>query len=282
VGEVSGNQWDDASIGGNSIAMGFSTTASGVTSTALGSGTFAFGTSSTAMGNGTSAVGYAATAMGYQTYAGGGGSTALGNATAANGGSSTAMGFFAAAQGDYSTAMGSYSSANGAGSFAFGDNSTTSVITAGANEFVVRAAGGVTFFSNSSYSTGAVLSAGTSSWASVSDRKRKENFQPVDAEAILGQVAALPVTSWNYKGTDPTHRYIGPMAQDFHALFGLGNDTTIATMDMDGVTLAAVQALEQRTREIARLREENAALEARIARLEALVNHLSQRAVAGR
>ena len=33
-------------------------------------------------------------------------------------------------------------------------------------------------------------------------------------------------------------------AQDFHDLFGLGTDTTIATLDMEGVTLAAVKALQ--------------------------------------
>jgi hypothetical protein len=54
------------------------------------------------------------------------------------------------------------------------------------------------------------------------------------------------------------------MAQDFRAAFGLGeNDTTIATVDADGVALAAIQGLN------AKLEAQNAALLARIAALEA-------------
>ena len=72
--------------------------------------------------------------------------------------------------------------------------------------------------------------------------------------------------------------------------FGLGNDaTTIGTVDADGVALAGVQALEARTAgqrerigaletenaaqraEIEALRRANAELEARLARVEALL-----------
>ncbi|SDH49302.1 hypothetical protein SAMN04487996_14014 [Dyadobacter soli] len=45
----------------------------------------------------------------------------------------------------------------------------------------------------------------------------------------------------------------GPMAQDFNAAFGLdgvSNDTTINTVNIDGVNMAAIQALEKRTREL--------------------------------
>ena len=46
------------------------------------------------------------------------------------------------------------------------------------------------------------------------------------------------------------------MAQDFYAAFGkdsygaVGNDTTIAQADMDGVSFIAIQALEKRTAEL--------------------------------
>lgn len=258
VGEATTTSWEDASIGFHSTAMGIGTTASG-------GGSMAWGAFSEASGLGATAFGYSNTASGVY-------STAIGYNAYAVGAEATALGFQITANGDYSTAIGSYAAANGSGSFAFGDHSTTSPVTAATNEFVVRAAGGVTLFSNSLFTTGVVLSGGTSSWASVSDRKRKENFQPVDAEAILGKVSAMPVSSWTYRGADPSRRYIGPMAQDFHALFGLGTDTTIATLDMDGVTLASVQALERRTAE---LREENAALRERVARLEALISRLA-------
>ncbi|NHZ86933.1 MAG: hypothetical protein GWP19_13840, partial [Planctomycetia bacterium] len=50
VGYVYGAQWDDGSIGNQSIAMGHSTTASGTGSTAMGSYTTASGDNSTAIG----------------------------------------------------------------------------------------------------------------------------------------------------------------------------------------------------------------------------------------
>ena len=92
------------------------------------------------------------------------------------------------------------------------------------------------------------------------------DFAPVDAGAILEQVEGLPVTAWRYKA-DPGHRrYIGPVAQDFHAAFGLGDDTRINTLDTDGVTLVAIQELSRKAKA---LEAENAELKARLERLEA-------------
>src|SRR5574341_562730 len=289
AGSVNGNQWDDVSIGLYSTAMGVGTLASGTASTAIGSSTLASGSPSTAMGALTQATGGYSTAMGYQTTASGTYATAMGynsaasgtystamGSSTASGSNSTAIGFGATASGNFSTAMGYQASTNGhAGTFVYGDVSTAVAMAASAdNQFMVRAAGGVIFYSSSGLSTGVSLAASGGSWASVSDKNHKDNFQPVDGEAILSQLAALPVTTWNYKGTDPAQRYMGPTAQDFHALFGLGTDTTIATMDVDGVTLAALQALELRTRVMAELREENTALRARVARLESLMSRL--------
>jgi hypothetical protein len=60
----------------------------------------------------------------------------------------------------------------------------------------------------------------------TSDRNAKENFSPVYPRAILEKVAALPVTRWNFK-IDNDSEHLGPMAQDFHAAFGLnGEDDT--------------------------------------------------------
>ena len=112
-------------------------------------------------------------------------------------------------------------------------------------------------------------------FVSLSDRHQKENFTPVDSQEILEKVAALPLARWNFKGGDTT-AHLGPMAQDFHAAFGLGaNDTTIATVDADGVALAAIQGLNAKVEsgktELAELRAENAALKARLEKLEQLL-----------
>lgn len=80
-----------------------------------------------------------------------------------------------------------------------------------------------------------------------SDRNLKENFQTLDAQKILRKVVELPVTAWNYKDDQAKRLHIGPMAQDFHASFGLGDDeTTICEMDKDGVALVAIQGLNEK------------------------------------
>jgi hypothetical protein len=86
-------------------------------------------------------------------------------------------------------------------------------------------------------------------WTSNSDRNKKENFTAVDPLAVLKKVIALPVTHWNYKA-EPGILRIGPMAQDFYAAFGVGQDNlTIAQTDEAGVAFAAIQGLNQLVQE---------------------------------
>lgn len=69
----------------------------------------------------------------------------------------------------------------------------------------------------------------------------------------------MPVGKWSYKG-NPAVRHIGPTSQDFHAAFDVGDDDarSIATVDADGVALAAIQGfnakVESQAREIAELK----------------------------
>jgi hypothetical protein len=102
----------------------------------------------------------------------------------------------------------------------------------------------------------------------VSDRAAKANFGTVDPADMLERVRALPITTWNYRSDDPSVRHIGPMAQDFMAVFGVGStDRTIHPMDGQGVALAAIQGLAAQVTalqaEQQRLLELIAALEAR-------------------
>jgi hypothetical protein len=91
----------------------------------------------------------------------------------------------------------------------------------------------------------------TTGTALLSDRNMKEHIVEVDPKKILEKVVGLSVTEWNYK-TDPSRRYVGPMAQDFHAAFGLAGskDTSISPVDMHGVTIAAIQGLNQKVDEL--------------------------------
>lgn len=108
-------------------------------------------------------------------------------------------------------------------------------------------------------------------WTNASSRALKEGFAAVDPAAMLRQVLSLPISTWTYKSSaEGTH--IGPMAEDFKAAFGLSGDgKTIATVDADGVALAAIQGLN------AKLESENQALRAHLARIEARLEALQER-----
>jgi hypothetical protein len=110
------------------------------------------------------------------------------------------------------------------------------------------------------------------SWNNASDRNLKERFEWVDTADVLALVAALPIRRWSYTNA-PGARHIGPVAQDFHAAFGLGaGDKHIATVDADGVALAAIQGLNQKlTEELKQKAAEIAELKARLAALEQIV-----------
>jgi len=115
----------------------------------------------------------------------------------------------------------------------------------------MRASGGYRLFSNSGATAGVYLAPGGGSWSSMCDRNAKENFVPVDAEAVLAKVVSLPIATWNYKSQDPAIRHMGPTAQDFKAAFGLGeSDTGIASIDADGVAFSS----HPRTQSQARIR----------------------------
>jgi len=124
------------------------------------------------------------------------------------------------------------------------------------------------------------------SWLNFSDRNSKENFASTDARQVLDKVLALPVLTWNYKNK-PAAGHLGPMAQDFHAAFGLNgtNDTTISTIDESGVALAAIQGLNQkleteakaRDAEIAALKQQNDSLSQQMQELAAAVKSLAGR-----
>jgi len=118
-----------------------------------------------------------------------------------------------------------------------------------------------------------------SSWINASDRRLKQDFVPVDPKAVLEKVVALPVQQWSYRA-QPDQKHVGPVAQDFRAAFGLGeDDTSIATVDADGVALAAIQGLNQKVNdELATLRAELKRRDAENAELRRELQELKQQA----
>jgi len=97
-----------------------------------------------------------------------------------------------------------------------------------------------------------------------SDRNVKTNFASINATEILQRLVNVPIQHWAYTNK-PGVRHIGPMAQDFHAAFGVGaDDKHISTVDADGVALAAIQGLHQQLQET---RQELASKDAEIKQL---------------
>ena len=106
----------------------------------------------------------------------------------------------------------------------------------------------------------------------LSSRHSKENLVAVAGSTLLSQLRQLNLWTWNYRSSSMADRHMGPVAEDFYRMFGLGKDErSVAPADMAGVALAASQALsaeiEQRDRHIAEL-------EARIARLESALERI--------
>jgi hypothetical protein len=105
-----------------------------------------------------------------------------------------------------------------------------------------------------------------------SDRNVKRDFENVDVRDVLEKVTALSIQTWSYTNDASASRHLGPVAQDFQAAFGLGaDDKSIATVDADGVALAAIQGLNQKLEES---RRENASLKERVENLERMLRKL--------
>lgn len=102
-----------------------------------------------------------------------------------------------------------------------------------------------------------------------SSREIKEAFEPIDGRQVLDRLAGMPLSKWQYKTDDRQARHLGPMAEDFHAAFGLGADERhVSPRDIAGVALAAIQGLktvvEEKDQEIQDLSQKIARIEARL------------------
>lgn len=310
--------WDLASIGDGSIGLGenvrasgnnsfaanLATTASGDESVALGNnGTasadraFAFngtasGVGAVAIGSGAQATNDDALAMGPSSIAGGLASIVIGPSIA-NGSFGVAIGLQNSASGNFSVAIGKNArTANRQGSVVLGDGcagfSSDSVFPTANNQFVARGCGGIKMFTNQGLTAGVEIAAGGSGWSAVSDRNMKENFSIIDGEDVLRRLRGVPVTTWNYKSQNKVIRHIGPMAQDFFEAFSVGeSERLINSIDIDGVSIAGIRALDERTaRQQTRveqleranddLRKQNAELAARLEKLEAAIAELKK------
>jgi hypothetical protein len=264
AGGVTATQWDDATIGTYSFATGYNciagnySYASGNACTASANYGSALGRKSQAIGASESwALGDSSSASTPRSLVIGKGCTAstnnaayaIGTYNVSTGAIASAFGTHSIASGNYSFVLGYYGSSNQkTGSFVYADASSTNVTIATANnQFLTRASGGTIFYSDPQNTMGVVLPAGGGSWASVSDRNKKKNFTAVNPEDILAKIEKLKINSWNYESQDKAIRHIGLNPQHFYKAFKIGDSNkAITDMDMDGITLLGIKALQER------------------------------------
>ncbi len=265
-------EWDDANVGFFSWAGGSNSTAIGLYALAFGDTNSAESTSSIVFGSGNQVKGAAGFSAGAgnrvcDTYG-----VALGN-NAKSGGplingkcdpdsfnirglAAVAIGYNVTADQDHTTAMGKFASNNGfTGTFVWSDGSATASAdtfrNTANNEFAARATGGFRFRTNLAGTTGCNLPAGSGVFNCTSSRYTKENFSLVNGKDVLSRVRNMPISTWNYISEGRGVRHMGPMAEDFYQAFKLGTgNTSIGVQDLAGVSLGAIQELDQRTNEL--------------------------------
>jgi hypothetical protein len=251
------------------VAGGFNNRASGANSTIAGGGGDICFFCNYLEGN-TASAAFSAIGGGRRNTAGGYGSAVPGGRNnTADGDYSLAAGRDNTAGGDYSFAAGYHAVADDTRSFVWSDGSWIGgdVYSPRAHSFSAHASGGFNFWTNTSGpTTGCWIAPGGGSINCSSSRHVKKDFASVNRAGLLRRLDRVPVWTWSYKAEKAGVRHIGPMSQDFARAFRVGeDDTSIAMVDADGVSLAAIQGLYR----------ENRALEARVARLERVVTRLS-------
>jgi hypothetical protein len=279
AGYVIGNKWDIDSLGNYSFVAGYNNKASG-NNTAGGNYSLAFGSNNIVAAGGSVVFGTgnmitqsnittsaSSVAMGSNNLLTNKRQVSIGNSNIVSGGSSATMGNNNLNDGDINTvigykcktgtgsvcvAMGYYANTNSKnGSFVFSDASSSTYLNSPAdNSFTVRASGGTVFFTDPDTTMGVYLASGSGSWSSISNRNKKENFEPVNDEETLLKVSQLKIKKWKYK-TETGAFHIGVIAQDMYEEFQLGESPESITMtDIDGVILSCVRALYKKVNTI--------------------------------
>jgi hypothetical protein len=165
--------------------------------------------------------------------------------------------------GDNSFAGGRVAQANHDNCFVWSDYpvgpSVLPTQTSGDNQFLVRATGGIAFYTNGGFAYGVSLGPDDYSWNSILPPLTAHNSRDVDNSDILNKIEQLPIRQFTAEGRNNQTKHISPVPEDFNRIFDISaDDNHISMLDQSGVALAGIQALLDRIEQ----------LEARIAELE--------------
>lgn len=131
------------------------------------------------------------------------------------------------------------------------------------NQFLVRATGGVIFYTNGTMNTGVSLSPGSSSWNSIIPPFTADNSDDLDGSDVLGKIERLSIRRY---AADSETQHISSSPEEFNELFNVGSaNDQISPQDQSAVALAGIQEMINIIND---LRAKNAELESRIAELE--------------
>ncbi|MBO6515315.1 MAG: tail fiber domain-containing protein [Bacteroidia bacterium] len=205
-GRVYGKDQHQIAIGGKS--RGESAIAIGNTSWTGGENAMAIGRSATADGESAIAIGTEAYALRGKALSIGDyavadtSCVAIGEKAAARdfpGGPSgtiysMAFGYKSRVEGSYSVGLGYQTRVDHNNSLAIGSNATTTAN----NQLFAKFTGGYRFETNSGGSSGAYLSSGAGTWASISDRRAKQDIE--DISYGLSHIMNLRPSTYKYKG----------------------------------------------------------------------------------
>ncbi|KAG1648418.1 hypothetical protein GQR58_029846 [Nymphon striatum] len=138
-------------------------------------------------------------------------------------------------------------------------------------------------------SAGNMTVAGTStavSHISSSSRSVKKDFANIDETEVMDKIKKLQITQWRYKDEAAKGKHVGPMAEEFYSLFGLGPDEKhVAATDMASIAIIAAKELQKKSDVITAenkalkhqgrvLANKNDQLQKRLTSLEELVSKL--------
>jgi hypothetical protein len=196
----------------------------------------------------------------YTTIAGGNRNNATASFSAVGGGSlNTASGFYATvpggvgnvASGDTSFAAGRFARATHDHAFVLsgwsGASGASPVSSVGPQTFSAYFPGGYYLYTGPlGTGQGCIITGAGAGQTCSSDRNLKSNISAMNPREVLRRVSALPLFNWSFRGHENV-RNVGPMSQDFHAAFGLGeSDKYISAHNLSSVAIAAVQGLNQK------------------------------------
>ena len=275
MGMALGNQFDSLNVGNYSMGMGLNVSAGnyglsiGKEISSSGENAMIFGRNSLATITGTGSGGTCLIIGDSNSVVSGGRSILLGRSLSTNSLATHVLGWRSSATSSISLAMGTNCSASSGYSFVLGTNASSSnkigsFVFSGSspnvfnsnsnNSFNIRASGGIVLYSDSLQMMGVTLYAGSGSWASVSDRRKKKNIKSLNYEQILGKFNNIEIHRWSYKTQLSSTKHLGVLSQDFYRVFQIGeNPETISAVDADGVISAGIKGLIDRVEDLKKI-----------------------------